>query len=271
MSWTYDPVKSRNTLLAELLRGYLSLPARRTVCRRRTLKPMTSQNKLRQQLTAAISAAVHDTGQEASAERRYQSASWLVDTLAEAIAAAGKLRAAAAVALRDEENLSLSQLGERLGLSKARAADIVRDYAKTAGAAAAQLAPIVAVIVTSPDGVLAVRRKDGSPPWTFPGGEIEPRETPAAAAVREAREETGLDITPGRILGRRTHPETGRHITYVTAQPAPKAYLRDLSASDPDIAEARWLSRHQFDELMPGTYQPVLAYLNRDHRRHHKD
>jgi len=231
---------------------------------------MTSQNKLRQQLTAAISAALDDTREESGAERQYRSASWLVDTLAEAIAAAGKLRAAAAVALRDEENMSLSQLGERLGLSKARAADIVRDYAKTTGTAAAPLPPIVAAIITSPEGVLAVRRRGGNPPWTFPGGAIEPGETPAAAAVRKTREETGLDIAAGRILGRRTHPETGRHITYVTARPASKVYFRRMSATDPDIAEARWLSRQQFDELMPGTYQPVLAYLDRDHRRQYK-
>jgi Sigma-70, region 4 len=41
------------------------------------------------------------------------------------MAAAGKLRARAVIEFRDEENLSLAQLGERLGLSKARAVDIV--------------------------------------------------------------------------------------------------------------------------------------------------
>ncbi len=30
--------------------------------------------------------------------------------------------------------------------------------------------------------------------WEFPGGKIEPGEAPAEAAVREAREETGLEI-----------------------------------------------------------------------------
>lgn len=55
-----------------------------------------------------------------------------MDQLAVAITAAGMLRARAVVGLRNEENLSLAQLGRRLGLSKARTADIVRHYNQTA-------------------------------------------------------------------------------------------------------------------------------------------
>ena len=110
-----------------------------------------------------------------------------MDRLAEGVTAAGRLRARAAVALRDEENLSLAQLGERLGLSKARAADIVRDITRTSQAQPTQsfARPVVAVIVTSLRGVLAVRRTDKKPLWTFPSGEIEPGETASDAGVRE--------------------------------------------------------------------------------------
>lgn len=38
--------------------------------------------------------------------------------------------------------------------------------------------PVVAAIVTSGRGVLAGRRNDGKPPWTFIAGEIEPGEGP---------------------------------------------------------------------------------------------
>ncbi|MFI1972617.1 hypothetical protein BLA24_07830 [Streptomyces cinnamoneus] len=36
--------------------------------------------------------------------------------------------------------------------------------------------------------------------WVIPGGKAEPGETPRQCAVREAREETGLDGRPGRLL-----------------------------------------------------------------------
>ncbi|MFI0720751.1 NUDIX domain-containing protein [Streptomyces sp. NPDC021224] len=38
------------------------------------------------------------------------------------------------------------------------------------------------------------------PRWVIPGGAMEAGETPRAAARREAREEIGLDVEPGRLL-----------------------------------------------------------------------
>jgi len=117
----------------------------------------------------------------------------------------------------------------------------------------------VAVVVTCPLGVLTVRRADGRPPWAFPGGTIEPGESPADAAVREVLEETGCPIRPGRILGSRVHPATGQAITYVTAVPDQGT---DVSALRPDeVTEARWLTVREAVSLMPDMYQPVLAWL----------
>ena len=230
---------------------------------------MTREDATRKRLGGAIAAALEDLELLSGPEERYRAASWLVDQLAEAISAAGKLRAQAVVALRDEENLSLAQLGERLGLSKARAADIVRDITRTAQIRQPELKPVVSVIVSSPDGVLAVRRRDKNPLWTFPSGEIEPGETAAEAAVRETKEETGLDVVPGRILGRRAHPQTGRRMIYIAARPARHADVHSIFVGDRHELDAvRWLSRSQADDLMPGVYEPVLAYLDRDHRRH---
>ena len=48
------------------------------------------------------------------------------------------------------------------------------------------------VIVIDEDHVLGFRRLDGS--MGFPGGKVEPNETPEEAAIRECKEETGYEI-----------------------------------------------------------------------------
>ena len=131
-----------------------------------------------------------------------------------------------------------------------------------------ELLPVAAAIVTSPLGVLAARRNDGSPLWGFITGRVEAGESPAEAAVREVREETGLAIVTGRTLGRRVHPVTQATMVYIAARPAKGADPATVYVGDADeLAEVRWLSLPEVDELMPGVYEPVRAYLARDHRR----
>jgi DNA-directed RNA polymerase specialized sigma subunit len=96
------------------------------------MRAVNSKGDTSERLTDAIAAALADLERLLGAEERYQATTWLVDQLADAMAAASKLRAQALIELRYEENLSLAQLGKRLGLSKARAADIVRDVSRKA-------------------------------------------------------------------------------------------------------------------------------------------
>lgn len=100
---------------------------------------------------------------------------------------------------------------------------------------------VVAAIVTSHQGVLLGRRRDGKPPWTFPGGAAEAGETPQETAVRECLEETGLLVVAGNIIGDRIHPKTGRHMFYVAAKPANGT---EVTVGDPEeLAEVAWKTR----------------------------
>jgi excisionase family DNA binding protein len=120
--------------------------------------------------------------------------------------------------------------------------------------------PVVAAIVTSELGVLAGRRNDGKPPWTFIAGEIEPGESPEDAAVREVKEETGLLVGAGKVIGRRVHPKTHRTMIYMSAFPA-GAHLDVFVGDQEELAEVRWLSLDEVDELMPGVFEPVRAFI----------
>jgi 8-oxo-dGTP diphosphatase len=102
--------------------------------------------------------------------------------------------------------------------------------------------------------VLIVRR--AQPPaaglYTLPGGVVELGETLAEAAVREVREETGLDIEPLELVGYREviardvdgHVE--RH--FVILPFAARWRAGEITLND-ELAEARWLTPSELSDL----------------------
>lgn len=122
--------------------------------------------------------------------------------------------------------------------------------------------PVVAAIVTCHLGVLAGRRNDGKPPWTFIAGEIEPGEAPVDAAVREVKEETGLEVRAGhQPIGRRVHPKTLRTMIYLACTPVGGTEV--FVGDEEELAEVRWLTLAEVNALMPGVFEPVHEHLSR--------
>jgi 8-oxo-dGTP diphosphatase len=75
--------------------------------------------------------------------------------------------------------------------------------AKIRAAIGSELLPVpgILVIVHDERGRLLLHRRAEDGLWGPPGGFVEPGETPAAAAEREAREETGLTVAAERLIG----------------------------------------------------------------------
>ncbi len=65
-----------------------------------------------------------------------------------------------------------------------------------------------AVIILREDAILLMyRRREGREYYVVPGGSVEAGESPAAAAIREAKEETGYDV----VIDREAFTETNEY------------------------------------------------------------
>ena len=79
--------------------------------------------------------------------------------------------------------------------------------------------------------------------WSIPGGRIEAGESDVDALVREVREETGLEVAAGRLLGAVQRPGLAGAVVDI------RDYLAvvtggELAAGD-DAADARWVPAAQ--------------------------
>jgi len=75
---------------------------------------------------------------------------------------------------------------------------------------------VVAAVFTDAERVLACRRREhlqAGGRWEFPGGKLEPGETPDAALAREIAEELGVEIEVGDLLDSTSSIVDGVEIT----------------------------------------------------------
>ncbi len=117
-------------------------------------------------------------------------------------------------------------------------------------------APLVGIgaIIIEGDRVLLIKR--AHPPlqaqWSIPGGVLEVGELVREAAVREVREETGLIVEPGELLGvydrvlRNSEQRVQYH--YVLIDFLCRHIGGELLAAD-DAAEVRWFTREELPAL----------------------
>ena len=121
----------------------------------------------------------------------------------------------------------------------------------------------VGAVVHDPAGRLLLIRR-GHPPmeglWSLPGGRVEPGEADAEAVVRELREETGLEVVPGALIG--SVIRSGPHGVSYDIHDYAATVTGGVPRAGDDAAEVRWVTEPQLRALptTPGLVETLAAW-----------
>ena len=108
---------------------------------------------------------------------------------------------------------------------------------------------VIANSLVRPTRVLAARRRDvalADGPWEFPGGKVEPGETPRDALARELREELGIEAT---IADEIDEPRCGWVISESLRLRLFLAETADTPRPGSDHDEVVWLDLDQLESV----------------------
>ena len=111
----------------------------------------------------------------------------------------------------------------------------------------------VGAIVRAGDCILMIERSHdpGVGRWSVPGGRVEAGETLSEALAREVREETGLDVEAGDLVGVVERIGPGYHFVILDFYASTSAYDGELPTpvAGDDASAARWVELTELDAL----------------------
>ncbi len=123
----------------------------------------------------------------------------------------------------------------------------------------ARLSAVLVALADGDDGaeVLLTRRsmdlRHHRGEISFPGGRVDPGETPVEAATREAHEEVGLDPAAVSIVGEMDHLNTAVSRSYIVPVVARVVEPLPLRPTSPEVERVFWLPLAEL--VRPDTYR----------------
>ncbi|HEX8008169.1 MAG TPA: NUDIX domain-containing protein [Trebonia sp.] len=124
--------------------------------------------------------------------------------------------------------------------------------------------PCVGAVIKDGAGRLLLIRRGHEPGkglWSVPGGRIEDGESDADALVREVREETGLVVVPGRLIGAVRRPSGTAGSVFDIRDYAAEVTGGTLVPGD-DADDAAWAGPGELDSLpmTPGLLEALRSW-----------
>jgi ADP-ribose pyrophosphatase YjhB (NUDIX family) len=107
--------------------------------------------------------------------------------------------------------------------------------------------PTVDIIIEMKGGIVLIKRKNPPFGWALPGGFVDYGESFEAAAVREAREETGLDVTG--LYQFHTYSDPGRDARLHTASTVFIGRAEGVPQAGDDAGEVGLFQREDLPDL----------------------
>lgn len=114
-------------------------------------------------------------------------------------------------------------------------------------------------------GRVLLQRRGDSNKWGFPGGAIELGETPEQAAIRELREETGLDVAVESLIGIYTDSDmrypNGDEAHSICIVYKLRALSGELSCDNVETVELKYFDIDKLPEMFCKQHEEIKATL----------
>lgn len=129
--------------------------------------------------------------------------------------------------------------------------------------------PTVDAVIHVPGrGVVLVKRKHDPPGWALPGGFVDYGETVEAAAIREAKEETGLTVELTGLLGVYSDPRRDRRLHTISVVFTAQCLDPDELAAGDDAGEAAVFPLSRLPEPLAFDHGRILKDYARLYRKY---